>query len=188
MGIYCINAARYLFQDEPGEVIATSANNGEKRFAQVDEMTSVILRFPRERLATFTCSFGVSKVSTFQIVGTKGDLRMNSSYSFTGELTQQITVNGVTREKSCAAGDQFGAEILYFSDCILKQRSLEPSGQEGLADVRIIRAIHESARTGQLIQLEEFHRTQRPTPEQVIQLPALEKLPELIHATDPSGH
>ena len=32
MGIYCINAARYLFQAEPAAVLASSANNGEKRF------------------------------------------------------------------------------------------------------------------------------------------------------------
>jgi predicted dehydrogenase len=188
MGIYCINAARYLFQDEPVEVIATSANNGEKRFAEIDEMTNATLRFPGERLATFTSSFGASKVSTFQVVGTKGDLRMDSAYSFTGELKQQITVNGETREQSFPAGDQFGAEILYFSDCILKQQNLEPSGQEGLIDVHIIRAIHESARTGQPVKLKEFQRTQRPTLDQMIQLPAVEESPELVHAANPLGN
>ncbi len=85
MGVYCINAARYLFQDEPSEVVALSANNGENRFAELDEMTSAILQFPNERLATFTSSFGAASVSTFQVVGTKGDLRMDSAYSYVGE-------------------------------------------------------------------------------------------------------
>src|SRR5579863_7379635 len=56
MGVYCINAARYLFQAEPTEVLAYSANNGEPRFEKVDEMSSVVMRFPENRLATFTCS------------------------------------------------------------------------------------------------------------------------------------
>src|ERR1700733_9501840 len=55
MGVYCINAARYLFRAEPTEIFAMSANNGESRFQGVDEMMSVVMRFPGERLASFTC-------------------------------------------------------------------------------------------------------------------------------------
>ena len=186
MGVYCINAVRYLFQDEPTEVFAVSANNGEKRFEQIDEMTSAILKFPGERLATFTSSFGTAPVSTFQIVGTQGDLRMNSAYSYQGELKQQITINGQTQERSFPAGDQFAAEITYFSDCLLTDKDPEPSGVEGLADIRIIQAIYESAHTGKPVHLGEFKRQQRPTAAQVIQRPATQP-PELIHAADPSG-
>ncbi len=186
MGIYCINAARYLFQDEPTEVIAFSGNNGEKRFEQCDEMTSAILRFSGDKLATFTSSFGVAPVSTFQILGTKGDLRMDSAYSYQGELKQQITINQETQEQSFPAGDQFAAEIVYFSDCVLSGKDPEASGEEGLADIRIIRAINESAQTGKPVQLGEFRKQTRPTGEQVIQRPAGEQ-PDLIHAADPSG-
>lgn len=187
MGVYCINAARYLFQDEPSEVFALSANNGEKRFAELDEMTSAILRFPNERLATFTSSFGAASVSTFQVVGTKGDLRMDSAYSYVGELKQQLTINGETQERSFPAGDQFASEIVYFSDCVLTGKDPEPSGVEGLADVRIVQAIYQSAQTGQPVQLDEFKRRQRPTTEQTIQRPAQDEFPELVNVSDPSG-
>ncbi len=40
--------------------------------------------------------------------------------------------------------DQFAPELLYFSDCILKNREPEPSGEEGLIDVRIIEAMNRS--------------------------------------------
>lgn len=187
MGVYCINAARYLFGDEPTEVVAISANNGEKRFAEIDEMTSAILRFPNERLATFTSSFGAAPVSTFVVIGTKGDLRMDSAYSYTGKLKQQLTIDGQTQEQSFPAGDQFAAEIVYFSDCVLTGKEPEPSGEEGLADIGIIRAIYQSAQTGKPVQLGEFKRRQRPTAEQIIQRPAQDELPEMINAADPSG-
>jgi glucose-fructose oxidoreductase len=187
MGVYCINAARYLFQDEPSEVVAFSANNGEKRFAELEEMTSAILRFPNGRLATFTSSFGAASVSTFQVVGTKGDLRMDSAYSYLGELKQQLTINGETQERSFPAGDQFASEIVYFSDCVLMGKDPEPSGVEGLADVRIVQAIYQSAQTGKPVQLDEFKRRQRPTTEQTTQRPAQDELPELVNAADPSG-
>ena len=47
VGIYCINAARYLFQDDPLEVMATDASNGETRFSEVPEMVSAILTISR---------------------------------------------------------------------------------------------------------------------------------------------
>jgi len=53
-GIYCINAARYLFQEEPLEVFAYTVSNGDPRFREVEEMCSAVLRFPQARLATFT--------------------------------------------------------------------------------------------------------------------------------------
>lgn len=188
MGIYCINAARYLFQDEPIEVVALSANNGESRFSQIDEMTSVTMRFPGDRLATFTSSFGAAPTSTLQVVGTKGNLRMDSAYSYQGELKQQITVEGQTREQSFPAGDQFAAEISYFSNCILTGNNPEPSGEEGLIDVQIIQAINQSAAMeGHPIKLLTVNRTQRPNPDQIIQRPAVHETPPLIHATDPSG-
>lgn len=76
MGVHAINAARYLFRSEPQEVIAFGANDGEPRFREIHEMAAAILPFPGERFATLTCSFGASPIDTFQVVGTKGDLRM----------------------------------------------------------------------------------------------------------------
>lgn len=188
MGIYCINAVRYLFQDEPTEVFAFIANNGEKRFEKVDEMTSVSMRFPKERLAHFTSSFGAASTATLRVVGTKGDLLMDSAYTYAGDLKQEITVDGEKQEQSYPAGDQFGAEIQYFSDCVLNNKEPEPCGREGLADVRIIRAILESAQTGKPVKLDEFKIEKRPTVEQVIQLPAIDTPDNFVNAADMQGN
>ena len=51
------NHPRYLFQAEPIEVTAlAAAAPDDPRFDEVAEMHGVVLRFPGERLATFTCS------------------------------------------------------------------------------------------------------------------------------------
>jgi predicted dehydrogenase len=187
IGIYCLNAARYLFQDDPTEVFATSANNGEERFQEVDEMASVILRFPGDRLAAFTVSFGAAKTSSYQIVGTKGDLRVEPAYSWQGEISHSLTIGGEQQQQTFEGHDQLAAEFVYFSDCILHNKQPEPSGQEGLIDVRIIQALYESIETGQFVQLEGLDRSQRPTAQQTIQRPPLQEQPELVHATEPSG-
>lgn len=186
MGVYCINAARYLFQDEPIEVFAVNASSGEQRFSEVAEMTSAILRFPQERLATFTSSFGSASVLNYQVVGTKGDLRLDPAYAFQGELKHQLTINGQTQECTFPPRDQFAAELLYFSDCVLQGKEPEPNGIEGLNDVRIIRALYHSIKTGSVVKLENLEKLQRPTLAQIIQRPAIQE-PELINAADPSG-
>src|SRR5580658_3699262 len=77
LGVYCINAARYLFRAEPEEVFAYNAARNDKRFSEVAEMTSVVMRFPDERLASFTCSFRAADRSSYEVIGTKGVLRMD---------------------------------------------------------------------------------------------------------------
>jgi len=181
IGIYCINAARYLFQEEPIEVSACSARGSDRRFKEVDEMTGVTMRFPQERLATFICSFGASDVSAYDVVGTKGHLRVDPAYEYAGELKQVLTVNGKSTTRTFSARDQFAPELMYFSNCILKGRSPEPSGKEGLIDVRIIRALYESAQSGRPVSLQVSKKGRRPTLSQEIKRPPVKK-PQLVHA------
>lgn len=186
IGVYCINAVRNLFGAEPMEVVAFSANNGDPRFLQCEETTSAILRFPgRERLATFTCSFGAADVSTYRVVGTEGELVMDPAYEYAGELKQRVTNKGRTREKTFPKRDQFAPELISFSECILTGAAPEPSGWEGLADVRVVRALYRSADTGLPVTLEPFDKDGRPSLDQEIRRPAVRK-PELVNTEAPS--
>ena len=148
-GIYCINAARYLFRAEPTEVFAfSSANKSDARFKEVDEMTSAVMRFPEDRLAVFVSSFGAADVASYRVVGTRGDLRVDQAYEYVIPISHEMTVEGKTRKRTFRKRDQFAPELIYFSDCITGNKDPEPSGTEGLADVRIIEALYRSARSG----------------------------------------
>jgi glucose-fructose oxidoreductase len=184
IGIYCINAARSLFRQEPVEVFAWSASRAERRFREVDEMTGVLMRFPEERLASLTASFGASDRGFYQIVGTKGDLRVDPAYEYAGELRHILTVEQKTRRRTFAKRDQFGPELVYFSDCVRKGREPEPSGREGLADVRVIRAALESARTGRPVRLGSLKGLERLDPEQEIHRFPIDE-PELVGVDAP---
>jgi predicted dehydrogenase len=187
IGIYCINAARYLFQDQPIAVFATAANNGEERFKNVDEMTTAILRFPGDRLATFVVSFGASKVSTYQVIGTDGDLRVDSAYNTSGDIKHTLTIKDEKEERAFSSNDQLAAEFVYFSNCILNNQEPEPSGEEGLVDVQIIQALYRSIATKSFVEIDVPDRQQKPTPDQVVQRPAASKPADVVRATDPSG-
>ena len=184
IGIYCMNAARALFAAEPTAVFAWSANIGERRFREVDEMTAAVLRFPGERLATFTCSLGAADVGAYQVVGTKGSLRVDPAYGYADALVHHLQIGETEKERGFRKRDQFAAELLHFSDCVLRDREPEPSGAEGLADVRVIRALLRSARTGRPVRLGRFNRSRRPLPQEIERPPV--RKPRLVHAQSPS--
>jgi len=181
MGVYCINAARYLFRSEPVEVTALAESTRDKRFAKVEEMVSVAMRFPDARLAVFTCSFGATDVSRYSVIGTKGMLQADPAYEYAQGIKLEITINEKSRIRTFPKRDQFAAELTYFSDCILKNKEPEPSGFEGLADVRIMEAIYESIRTRRTVPVRGTPKSERPNPDQQIHRPAHGK-PEIIHA------
>jgi glucose-fructose oxidoreductase len=186
MGVYCINAARYLLRNEPTEVMAITANSGEKRFRNVEEMTSVLLRFPDERIATFTCSFGATDVSRYTVIGTKGRLVAEPAYEYVESIKHRVTLGERTKLRTFPKRDQFAAELVYFSDCILQNKEPEPSGLEGLADVRVAQAVYESVRTKRPVQLPELPDKKRPTLRQEIHRPAHGK-PVTVKTKSPSG-
>jgi glucose-fructose oxidoreductase len=185
IGVYCINAARYIFREEPEEVTAFTGAGDDRRFREVEEQVSAMLRFSGGRLATFTAGFGAEAGSAYDVVGTKGRLRVCPAYEFSADLRHELTVEGKTQEQVFKKRDQIGPEITYFSDCILKGETPEPSGWEGLADVRIIRALYRSAETGRSVALAPFERARRPGMDQESHAPPV-SAPKIIRAETPS--
>jgi len=182
IGIYCINAARGLFREEPIEARAVTCGS----IGGVEESVSCVLRFPNERLASFICSFGAADVSEYRLAGTKGDLAVEPAYEYAMALQHRLTLAGEVKERRFAKRDQFAPELLYFSDCVLKNQDPEPSADEGLADVRVIRALYRSAESGRPVELTPYEKRERQSLEQEIRRPPIEK-PKTIHAQAPSG-
>lgn len=186
MGVYCINAARYLLRAEPEEVFAVEAKSNERRFEKCGEMVSVIMRFPEQILASFICSFGATDVSRYSLIGTRGILSADPAYDYSVELKQHLVIEGKRVSRKFPKRDQFAPELIYFSDCILNDKQPEPSGLEGLADVRVVEAIYESLKSQRPVKVPPLPHKKRPELEQQIFRPGVEE-PQLINAKPPSG-
>lgn len=184
-GIYCVNAARYLFDAEPVEVSAMVQQGGDPDAPGVDETTVALLRFPGGRLAYIACSQVAAPHSAFDLVGDEGSVRLESAFSYTERRRRVLTVGEDKDVRVFPEIDQFAPELFYFSRCILEDEEPEPSGIEGLADIRVIEALFESARTGRSVRLDPFDLPRRPSPDQVIVRPAIEP-PEPFHAPSPT--
>jgi predicted dehydrogenase len=179
IGVYCINAARYLFRAEPTRVMAQSVNSGVAHLKEIDESTAAVLRFEGERVAAFVTSFNAGDAGEYRIVGTKGDLHVDPAYEYAEGLAYTLTIDGRKQRKRIGKRDQFAPQLLHFSDCILKNRRPEPSGEDGLQDVRIVEALYRSAKTGKAVAIPPFRESKRPTGRQRISRPGLRK-PRLV--------
>jgi predicted dehydrogenase len=184
IGIYCINAARAAFSAEPTQVWAIETTRPDPRFRNVPEMVTAVMTFPDHRVATFTCGFNAADRSRYEVVGTRGSMRMDPAFEFAEGLEMEVQIGERARRTKFPKRDQFGPELLYFSDCIQRGRDVEPSGEEGLADVQIIEAMHRSMQTGKPVATGIRQRSRRPTLRQEIRRPPVRK-PNLVHATTP---
>jgi hypothetical protein len=65
--------------------------------------------------------------------------------------------------------------LTYFSKCIIEGLNPEPNGAEGLADVRVINALMESATKAKPVEIGLAGKKQRPSIDQEIHTPPLDK-------------
>jgi len=177
IGIYCINAARVAFAAEPTAVLATTVTRRDQRFKEIPETVAVVMKFPHERIASFTCSFGGADRSAYEIVGTKGSITLDPAYEYAQGVEYVLRLGKRKRDKRYEKSDQFAPELVYFSDCILRDSEPEPSGEEGIADIRVIEALNRSIETGRWVSPELPQRRRRPTLRQEIRRPGIQPPP-----------
>lgn len=187
MGPYPLNAVRNLFASEPVQVHAV-ATQTPGRPINTPDMVNVTLRFPEERLATFTVSYSLPATERFQVIGDKGEFEASPCFGF-GEgvgIAYRATLDGKTQEHKHPVVDHFGGETEYFSDCILNDRAPEPDGEEGWRDVRVLAAIERALSTGQAQRLEPLPSRRGIQRDQARSLP-LAKVPDYVNTSQPNG-
>jgi predicted dehydrogenase len=162
LGIHCINTARAVFAADPAQVMAMTARTTRRYGGDVDESAVALVRFPDERLAHLHSSFGEDPLGELTIFGEESHLRLTNAYTYDMPMTLERVKDGRVEEERFEPIDQFAATIGYFSDCVLRDVAPEPSGYEGLQDVRIVEAIYRSARDGRPVTLPRMARIDAP--------------------------
>ena len=153
IGIYALNASRYLTGEEPTEVNAMIYSTpGDPRFKEVEEHVLFQLRFPSGALANCSSSYGYFQQSMFRVMGTRGRLALDPASWYTG-LHMWIERNDAIEHHDFPEVDHFASEMDHMSDCVMQDKEPLTSGEEGLRDITIIQAIYEAARSGKTVKL-----------------------------------
>lgn len=149
MGIYALQATRYLSGEEPVEVSGITTVTDPAWFKEIEESIVWDLKFPSGLVARCASTYKFSGMQRFTAFADGGWFELNPAFNYDG-------IHGSRSDGQAIAFpqiDQFAAEMDDFAQCILQNRPTRVPGEEGLRDVKIMRAIYESARTGKTVQL-----------------------------------
>jgi predicted dehydrogenase len=153
IGIYALNASRYLSGEEPTEVNAMIYSTpNDPRFKEVEEHVTFQLRFPSGILANCSSSYGYFHQSHFRVLGTDARLEMDPATWYSG-LRMWIERGNDIDQKDLPVVDHFTAEMDHMSDCVMQNRQPLTPGEEGLRDISLIQAVYESARSGKTVKV-----------------------------------
>ncbi len=158
VGIYCLNAARFLSGEEPDEVFATTLQpKDDPRFKEVESHCSFVLRFPSGFIATCTTAYDVHRSTFLRLEGTERWGEMSPAFGYHGSKLRFSQLNEAKKEEvvepSIPDKDQFATEMDHFAECVMTGREPRTPGAEGLQDHRVVDAIYQSAATGRSVRI-----------------------------------
>lgn len=147
LGCYCINIIRYLVGREPQSVWATG------KFEAINNVWETLigtLNFGDGVTGQFDCSFGWTWRESYEVAGTNGTLSVQSAWG-NSEGEAHFTVNGETF--TVTGVNPYAAEILDLCHAIERDAPTRLPLTDALGNMHVIDALHESAGTGQGINI-----------------------------------
>lgn len=154
LGIYSINTTRFLLDREP-RAVQSQMSSHEAAFEEVpDERSGALLALEGGVKMVTTDSQNAHDDTQLKITGTNGQVELRPA--FHGKAKLHLSRNEFTvtvEQENFDAKDEMREEFDYFADRVLTDAEIVPDGRHGLQDMRIIRAIHEAAETGDVIEL-----------------------------------
>jgi glucose-fructose oxidoreductase len=145
MGIYGINGARYLLNEEPVEVRAhAQTDRGDPRFQTVEDLITWEFRFRSGAISTGSTSFNQADTMAWEVYGERGKMVADPGCFYNGN---RITVTGA-EQPNIVEIDQFAREMDWMAAVVRGRAALVSPGEEGLQDMRLMRAILDSVSQG----------------------------------------
>jgi predicted dehydrogenase len=153
IGVYSLQAARYVTGEEPVEIAAMSYTTpGDERFKEVEETINFQLRFPSGVLANCSSSYGFSGQNRYRVITGKGWFELEPATSYSG-LRMRVRRGNVLEERSLPQRDHFALEMDHLSECVMDDKQPLTPGEEGLRDLTLMTAIYEAARSGKTVKV-----------------------------------
>jgi predicted dehydrogenase len=152
VGIYSLNATRYLTGEEPIHftAIATTPDK-DGRFKGVEENLAWTMSFPSGAVASCSTTYGGNMGSYYRVFGSKGSLEV-ATFNYEGQHLQaryRTSSSGpfTTIDETNSERDpmQFVRQVDHFSRCIQENKTPDTPGEEGLKDMQHIQSIYKAA-------------------------------------------
>ncbi len=150
MGVYPLQAARYVMGSEPLSVTAQSFATRPTQFHEVDEVTMFQLEFPEGTLANLDTGFHAS-FNYLHAFAEKGWFQLQPFSAFSG-IKGRTSAGELSFPNINQQARQMDEDAVSFSR---GERPRVP-GEEGLKDMLVVDAIYEAAESGKKIEVQKM--------------------------------
>jgi predicted dehydrogenase len=151
VGIYSLNASRYLTGEEPQVLSAySSVIDHDGRFNEVEENVGWTMQFPSGIVASCNTTYGADMDGYYKVHGSKGMIELSPAFGYEGIHMTGFTGSGAQKQpldmpEPIKDPQQFTVEADYFADCVRNDKPVKMSGEEGLRDMELMMQIYRAA-------------------------------------------
>jgi len=144
LGCYCVNVSRSLVGKEPAEVraMANFADSG------VDKQMAGTLRFEDGLLAHFDCALTMERTEVYHLQGTEAHMRAMDAFlpGTDDAVIELFDLEDNLTPHVIPGVDEYQLMVEHFADCVLNDTAPRLSAEEAALNMRVIEALHESAK------------------------------------------
>jgi predicted dehydrogenase len=150
LGVYCLQATRYITQSEPISVTAQSNKTYMDKMIGMEETIFWQMKFPHGVVTNCMASYAAQD-NYLSISAEKGRFGLTSAYMYDGLV-------GYNNRESLGDYEalmhyQQAAQMDAFALNILNDTPIKASGEQGVQDMRCIEAIYEAADSGESVNI-----------------------------------
>ena len=147
LGVYVIQAARYIFGEEPVSVSAIESKTDQKMFEEVDETITWMMKFPSGGTASLLSSYNLSGYNRLTVFAEEGRFGLDPCFGFGG---QEGWTSNPEIPLKFPETDQFEVQMDLFSKAVIEKQEWKVDGEEGLKDHLVMEAVFRSITSGRI--------------------------------------
>jgi predicted dehydrogenase len=147
VGVHCIDALRYILQDEPR--IVTALGHSDKESGDVEAAALLALRFQRDTLATIMVSVRAQYRTPLEVVGDEGVLRADDALNIERPVNIELWRSGHRiAEETVSNKLAYARQVDSFAAAIEGREEFPASGIQGWQNQVILDATYRSLISG----------------------------------------
>lgn len=147
VGVHCIDALRYILQDEPVRISAIS--NADAQSGDVEASAILTLEFRRGTLATVLVSTRAAYRTPLEFVGEKGVLRAHCGLTVDKDVVVELWRDGqLVSAETVSNRLAYGLQVDSFAQAIEGKVAFPVPGEQGWQNQIILDAAYRSLTSG----------------------------------------
>jgi predicted dehydrogenase len=149
IGIHCIDALRYVLQDDPLRVGAITQHDAES--GTVEASAALNLHFRSGAFGAVMVSFRAPYHTTLEVMGTEAILRADHGLTVDRPITIDLIRNGRVEAREEVSNEQaYETQVDDFSAWVQGKGDFPAPGEDGLKNQKILDAAYRSAKSGKI--------------------------------------